>query len=68
MTVGMFTYEVGQAGAGAGLQEVMLVGNNWLPRNPKTSDERNTFVNDSHHRAVSMDPTGNKLCIAKTKR
>ncbi|MEU1548343.1 YncE family protein [Nocardia sp. NPDC005745] len=37
-----------------------------LPKNPKTSDERSTYVNDSRHHGMSMDPSGNKLCIAGT--
>ncbi|MFF9688511.1 YncE family protein [Streptomyces sp. NPDC014623] len=37
-----------------------------LPKNPDTSDERTTFVNDSRHHGMSMSPRGDKLCIAGT--
>ncbi|MEV6220515.1 YncE family protein [Nocardia fluminea] len=37
-----------------------------LPKNPKTSNERNTYVNDSRHHGMSMNPAGDKLCIAGT--
>ncbi|WP_328290456.1 YncE family protein [Nocardia aurantiaca] len=37
-----------------------------LPKNPATSDDRTTFVNDSRHHGLSMDPTGAKLCVAGT--
>ncbi|HEY9331809.1 MAG TPA: YncE family protein [Streptomyces sp.] len=37
-----------------------------LPKNPGTSDERTTFVNDSRHHGMSMSPRGDKLCIAGT--
>ncbi|MEU5715891.1 YncE family protein [Streptomyces sp. NPDC020403] len=37
-----------------------------LPKNPETSDERTTFVNDSRHHGMSMSPRGDKLCIAGT--
>ncbi|MET8978426.1 YncE family protein [Streptomyces sp. NPDC004539] len=37
-----------------------------LPKNPATSDERTTFVNDSRHHGISMSPDGSKLCVAGT--
>ncbi|WP_254897432.1 YncE family protein [Amycolatopsis sp. Hca4] len=37
-----------------------------LPKNPATSDDRKTFVNDSRHHGMSMNPAGTKLCIAGT--
>ncbi|GAA3923200.1 YncE family protein [Actinomadura viridis] len=37
-----------------------------LPKNPGTSDDRTTFVNDSRHHGMSMNPSGTKLCIAGT--
>jgi DNA-binding beta-propeller fold protein YncE len=37
-----------------------------LPKNPNTSDDRKTFVNDSRHHGMSMSPAGDKLCIAGT--
>ncbi|MFD0901832.1 YncE family protein [Actinomadura sediminis] len=37
-----------------------------LPKNPATSDDRTTFVNDSRHHGMSMSPDGSKLCIAGT--
>lgn len=37
-----------------------------LPKNPDTSDDRKTFVNDSRHHGMSMNPAGTKLCIAGT--
>ncbi len=37
-----------------------------LPKNPNTSPERKDWVNDSRHHGMSMDPSGNKLCIAGT--
>ncbi|MFD7967150.1 YncE family protein [Streptomyces clavifer] len=37
-----------------------------LPKNPDTSDERTTYVNDSRHHGMSMSPRGDKLCIAGT--
>jgi YVTN family beta-propeller protein len=37
-----------------------------LPKNPDTSDDRTTFVNDSRHHGLSMSPDGSKLCVAGT--
>jgi DNA-binding beta-propeller fold protein YncE len=37
-----------------------------LPKNPNTSDDRTTFVNDSRHHGLSMSPDGSKLCVAGT--
>ncbi|MGW2387390.1 YncE family protein [Streptomyces sp. NPDC001658] len=37
-----------------------------LPKNPATSDDRTTFVNDSRHHGLSMKPDGTKLCVAGT--
>src|SRR3954470_13094338 len=37
-----------------------------LPKNPATSDDRSTFVNDSRHHGLSMSPDGSKLCVAGT--
>jgi DNA-binding beta-propeller fold protein YncE len=37
-----------------------------LPKNPATSDDRTTMVNDSRHHGLSMSPSGNKLCVAGT--
>ncbi|GAA1305422.1 YncE family protein [Saccharothrix xinjiangensis] len=37
-----------------------------LPKNPGTSDDRTTFVNDSRHHGMSMSPAGDKLCVAGT--
>ncbi|MFI0445443.1 YncE family protein [Actinomadura sp. 6N118] len=37
-----------------------------LPKNTGTSDDRTTFVNDSRHHGMSMNPQGTKLCIAGT--
>jgi DNA-binding beta-propeller fold protein YncE len=37
-----------------------------LPKNPATSDDRTTFVNDSRHHGLSMKPDGSKLCVAGT--
>ncbi|MFC6879482.1 MULTISPECIES: YncE family protein [Actinomadura] len=37
-----------------------------LPKNPATSDDRTTFVNDSRHHGLSMGPGGGKLCVAGT--
>jgi DNA-binding beta-propeller fold protein YncE len=37
-----------------------------LPKNPATSDDRTTFVNDSRHHGLSVSPDGSKLCVAGT--
>ncbi|HET6857837.1 MAG TPA: YncE family protein [Streptomyces sp.] len=37
-----------------------------LPKNPKTSEDRTTWVNDSRHHGMSMSPRGDKLCVAGT--
>ncbi|GHJ42615.1 PQQ-binding-like beta-propeller repeat protein [Streptomyces sp. TS71-3] len=37
-----------------------------LPKNPATSDDRTTMVNDSRDHGISMSPDGGKLCVAGT--
>ncbi|NBM19377.1 YncE family protein [Streptomyces sp. GC420] len=37
-----------------------------LPKNPATSEDRTTWVNDSRHHGMSMSPDGRKLCVAGT--
>ncbi|QFZ19172.1 YncE family protein [Saccharothrix syringae] len=37
-----------------------------LPKNPNTSEDRTTWVNDSRHHGLSMSPAGDKLCVAGT--
>jgi DNA-binding beta-propeller fold protein YncE len=37
-----------------------------LPKNPATSEDRTTWVNDSRHHGLSMSPDGAKLCVAGT--
>jgi len=37
-----------------------------LPKNPNTSDDRTTYVNDSRHHGLSMSPDTTKLCVTGT--
>ncbi len=37
-----------------------------LPKNPNTSEDRTTWINDSRHHGLSMSPAGDKLCVAGT--
>ncbi|MGW0812181.1 YncE family protein [Streptomyces viridiviolaceus] len=37
-----------------------------LPKNPATSEDRTTWINDSRHHGISMSPDGRKLCVAGT--
>ncbi|TDC73380.1 YncE family protein [Micromonospora sp. KC606] len=37
-----------------------------LPKNPATSEDRTTWVNDSRHHGMSVSPDGAKLCVAGT--
>ncbi|CAL9341007.1 YncE family protein [Streptomyces sp. enrichment culture] len=37
-----------------------------LPKNPATSTDRTTWVNDSRHHGITMKPDGSKLCVAGT--
>ncbi|MDG9719497.1 YncE family protein [Streptomyces sp. DH24] len=37
-----------------------------LPKNPATSEDRTTWVNDSRHHGISVSPDGGKLCVAGT--
>ncbi|MDT4992317.1 MAG: hypothetical protein QOH97_2209 [Actinoplanes sp.] len=37
-----------------------------LPKNPATSEDRTTWVNDSRHHGLAMSRDGSKLCVAGT--
>ncbi|HEY9375306.1 YncE family protein [Streptomyces sp.] len=37
-----------------------------LPKNPATSEDRTSWVNDSRHHGLSMSPDGDKMCVAGT--
>lgn len=37
-----------------------------LPKNPATSADRTTWVNDSRHHGLSVSPDGARLCVAGT--
>ncbi|MEV4520462.1 YncE family protein [Micromonospora tulbaghiae] len=37
-----------------------------LPKNPATSEDRTTWVNDSRHHGLSMSTDGTRICVAGT--
>nr|WP_211212921.1 YncE family protein [Actinopolyspora mortivallis] len=37
-----------------------------LPKNPDTDEDRTSWVNDSRHHGIAMEPSGEKLCVTAT--